>query len=85
MNSASFVVFLGVAGGGSHQMTEYKRSKRHWTIPTPQHTSEPTMVCATQRNIRFLAQTFAAAMVREKNIFPRSWKILVPAEVGEES
>ena len=62
-----------------------KRSKRHCTIPTPQHTSGPTVVCATSGNIRFLAQTFAAAKIREKNFFPVSRKMLVPAEVGEES
>ena len=42
------------------------------------------MFCATPRNIRVLAQTFAAAMVREKNFFPMSRKILVPDEDGEE-
>ena len=58
---------------------------RHFTIPTPQHTSQPTVVCATSGNIRFLAQTFAAAMIREKYFFPGSRQILGPAKVGEES
>ena len=31
-------------------MTWYKRLKRHWTIPTPPHTGEPTIVSATPRN-----------------------------------
>ena len=44
--------FLGVVDGYSHQMTEYKRLKIHWTISTTLHKSQ-TIVSTTPRNSHF--------------------------------
>lgn len=44
-------MFLGVADRCYRQMANSKRLRRHWTIPSAQHTSQPTMVSvATPRN-----------------------------------
>ena len=49
------VISYGVVDGSDHQMTSYKRLKRHWTIPTLQNKKEPTRVCAVPRNAYILA------------------------------
>ena len=57
--------FFDVVDRCNHQMTQYKRLKKQWTIPTQQHKKKPTVVSTIPRNTQWMRIQCAKKVVSD--------------------